>query len=305
MIQDQQSLVIWVIDDGKPGHRNQSLGFAEAMGRIQDVSIHLLSLPHNVGVFSRIKKVREEASKLPKPKMIIAAGHRTHFPLIYLANKTGARSVVLMRPSLPFGWFDHCLIPEHDFAEGRKAPENVTLTKGALNRVTYDPEVKDGSGLILIGGKSSEFGFNGESLHKAIIEIVGQDEGIQWTLTDSRRTPAGFIESLKDVPITTCPHQTTSSNWLPEQLRRASVVWVTEDSVSMIYEALSSGAKVGLLPMPRVKNPGRVAKGVEALVEEGRLCRYELWQETHKLPQCWAALVEADQCARSVTKDYA
>ena len=51
---------------------------------------------------------------------------------------------------------------------------------------------KDGSGLILIGGKSSEFGFDGETLHKAIGDIVGQDEDVQWTLTDSRRTPTGF-----------------------------------------------------------------------------------------------------------------
>ena len=297
MIPDQQSLVIWVLDDGKPGHRNQSLGLAEAMGRIRDVSIHLLSLPHNVGICYRMKIAREEAGKLPKPDFVMAAGHKTHLALLYLARKTGAGSVVLMKPSMPCRWFDHCLIPKHDFQEGVKTPRNVVLTKGALNRVTYDPGAKDGSGLILIGGKSSEFGFNGESLHKAIIEIVGQDEGIQWTLTDSRRTPAGFIESLKDVPITTCPHQTTNSNWLPEQLRRASVVWVTEDSVSMIYEALSCGANVGLLPMPRVKNAGRVARGVEALVEEGQLCRYELWQEKGELPAGGYVLAEAERCA--------
>ena len=167
MIPDQQSLVIWVLDDGKPGHRNQSLGLAEAMGRIRDVSIHLISLPHNVGIFSRIKMACEEAGKLPKPDFVMAAGHKTHLALLYLARKTGARSVVLMKPSMPCRWFDHCLIPEHDFQEGVKTPRNVILTKGALNRVTYDPGAKDGSGLILIGGKSSEFGFDGESLHES------------------------------------------------------------------------------------------------------------------------------------------
>ena len=303
MIPDQKPLVIWVLDDGKPGHRNQSLGLAEAMGRIRDVSIHLISLPHNVGIFSRIKKAREEAGKLPKPDFVIAAGHKTHLALLYLARKTGARSVVLMKPSMPCRWFDHCLIPEHDFQEGAKTPRNVILTKGALNRVTYDPGAKDGSGLILIGGKSSEFGFNGESLQKAINEIVGQDEGVQWTLTDSRRTPTGFLQSLKGIPISTHAHHTTDSDWLPNQLRRASVVWVTEDSVSMIYEALSCGAQVGLLPMPRVKNAGRVAKGVEALVEEGRLCRYELWQEKGELPTGGDVLAEAERCAAAVIKD--
>ena len=297
---DQKPLVIWVLDDGKPGHRNQSLGLAEAMGRIRDVSIHLLSLPHNVGIFSRIKKACEEAGKLPKPDFVMAAGHKTHLALLYLARKTGARSVVLMKPSMPCRWFDHCLIPEHDFQEGAKTPRNVILTKGALNRVTYDPGAKDGSGLILIGGKSSEFGFNGESLHKAINEIVGQDEGVQWTLTDSRRTPTGFLQSLKGIPISTHPHQTTDSDWLPNQLRRASVVWVTEDSVSMIYEALSSGAQVGLLPMPRVKNAGRVARGVESLLQEDRLGAYSSWRQSSELPRGHGILAEADRCANEV-----
>ena len=99
---------------------------------------------------------------------------------------------------MPCRWFDHCLIPEHDFQEGVKTPRNVILTKGALNRVTYDPGAKDGSGLILIGGKSSEFGFDGESLHvKRLMISWGQDENVKWSLTDSRRTPAGFLESLK------------------------------------------------------------------------------------------------------------
>ena len=264
----------------------------------------IISLPHNVGIFSRIKMAREEASKLPKADFVIAAGHKTHLALLYLARKTGARSVVLMKPSLPCKWFDHCLIPEHDFAEGVKTPENVILTKGALNRITYDQEAKDGSGLFLIGGKSSEFGFDGESLQKAIGEIVGQGmRDVQWTLTDSRRTPEGFIESLKGIPISKHPHQTTDSDWLPEQLRRASVVWVTEDSVSMIYEALSCGAQVGLLPMPRIKKAGRVARGVEALVEEGQLCRYELWREKGELRPEKAGFAEAERCAAVVLKD--
>jgi len=297
---DQKPLVIWLLEDGKPGHRNQSLGLAEAMGRIRDTNIHIISLPHNVGTFSRIKKAREEAGKLPKADFVIAAGHKTHLVLLYLVRKTGARSVVLMKPSMPCGWFDFCLIPEHDFREGAKTPRNVILTKGALNRVTYHPGAKDGSGLILIGGKSSEFGFDGDSLHKAINEIVGQDEGVQWTLTDSRRTPAGFIESLKGLSISTHPHHTTDSDWLPEQLRRASVVWVTEDSVSMIYEALSSGAQVGLLSMPRIKKSGRVSHGVESLLQEDRLGAYSSWRQSSELPRGHGILAEADRCAQII-----
>jgi mitochondrial fission protein ELM1 len=207
-----------------------------------------------------------------------------------------------MKPSLPCKWFDHCLIPEHDFAEGVKTPENVMLSKGALNRIIYDQEAKDGSGLFLIGGKSSEFGFDGETLHNAIGEIVGQGEDLQWTLTDSRRTPGDFIESLKEASISKHPHQTTDSDWLPEQLRRACVVWVTEDSVSMIYEALSSGAQVGLLPMPRIKKAGRVARGIENLLEDKRIITYSSWQDNNQLPVNHDVLAEADRCAELISE---
>ena len=66
----------------------------------------------------------------------------------------------------------------------------------------------------------------------------------------------------------------------------------------MIYEALSCGAQVGLLPMPRVKNAGRVAKGVEALVEEGALIRYEDWMQVQSLPIDGLVLMEAEGCAK-------
>lgn len=302
MESEQQPLTIWILDDGKPGHRNQSLGLAEAMGRIRDTSVHFVSLPHDISLFSRMKRASEQAKQLPKPDLVISAGHKTHVALLYLAWKTGARSVVLMKPSLPCKWFDHCLIPEHDFAEGVKTPENVMLSKGALNRIAYDQEAKDGSGLFLIGGKSSEFGFDGETLHKAIGDVVGQGEDVQWTLTDSRRTPGDFIESLKEAPISTYPNQTTDSDWLPEQLRRANVVWVTEDSVSMIYEALSSGAQVGLLPMPRIKKAGRVARGVENLLEDKRIITYSSWQDGNQLPVNQDILAEADRCAQLISE---
>ena len=302
MESEQQPLTIWILDDGKPGHRNQSLGLAEAIGRIRDAGIHLISLPHDVAFFSRMKRACDEANQLPKPDLVIAAGHKTHMALLYLAWKTRARSVVLMKPSLPCKWFDHCLIPEHDFAEGVKTPENVMLTKGALNRIAYDQEAKDGSGLFLVGGSSSEFGFDGEALHKAIGEIVGQGGDVQWTLTDSRRTAEGFIESLEGIPISVHPHRTTDSDWLPEQLRRANVVWVTEDSVSMIYEALSSGAQVGLLPMPRIKQAGRVARGIENLLQDKQIITYSCWQDGNQLPVNQVVLAEADRCAQLISE---
>ncbi len=79
--------------------------------------------------------------------------------------------------------------------------------------------------------------------------LLARKPDVHWTLTTSRRTPVDFLAQLDvDRPqLTVVPCAQTGPDWLPEQLARAAQVWVTQDSVSMIYEALTAGAAVGLL----------------------------------------------------------
>ena len=49
------------------------------------------------------------------------------------------------------------------------------------------------------------------------------------------------------------PYASTDSDWLPARLSEAGEVWVSEDSVSMIYEVLTAGAQLGLLKVQRGK----------------------------------------------------
>jgi mitochondrial fission protein ELM1 len=122
--------------------------------------------------------------------------------------------------------------------------------------------------------------------------------GHGWQLTDSRRTPLGFLDQarmrLKGIEIFSC--RKTAPDWLPSKLHEADEVWVSEDSVSMIYEALSSGARVGLLPVPRLKPKSRVLQGIDELVEDGYLTSFSAWQKTGQLSPAPEALNEADRC---------
>jgi len=68
----------------------------------------------------------------------------------------------------------------------------------------------------------------------------------------------------------------------------------------MIYEALSSGACVGLLPVPRLKPNARVLRGVDELVENGYLTPFSAWQRTGRLSLALETLNEADRCAEIV-----
>lgn len=289
-------LVIWLIGDGKPGHENQSLGLAEAIGRRVPTSLHRIELAGQTTVLRRVKKSLEVAANLPLPDLILGAGHATHLPMIGLARRTGAPCIVLMRPSLPAGLFDLCLVPEHDLKGGTEAA-NVIPTRGALNRVHPSADQVRDQRVILLGGPSSTHGWDTPAILEAIGEITGPQSG--WILTDSRRTPDGVRQAIRErLPaIQLFPHEETAKGWLPSQLAAAAEVWVSEDSVSMIYEALSSGAKVGLLPVPRLKAKGRVSRGIDQLVSDGYLTPWSAWRENKKLSTDAPTLREADRCA--------
>jgi len=290
-----RKLTIWLIGDGKPGHENQSLGLAEALSRRVSCTIHRVSIAGVKGIFKRVRSAVAEGAGLPEPDLIIAAGHATHPSLLWLARKHRARSVVLMKPSLPMSWFDLCIAPDHDFPDGGDRG-NLILTRGALNRVVPPEDGPRAGGMILIGGPSANHGWDGASLLKALAEVAGAGE---WTLTDSRRTPEGFIGELRKIlpAAAIFPHRETPPDWVPSRLAGAAEVWVTEDSVSMIYEALGSGGRVGLLPVPRHKENSRVLRGLEELVAEGYLTPFSQWQATRALPAPPSILREADRCA--------
>ena len=208
---------------------------------------------------------------LPKPQLIVGAGSQTHSTILTAGRMTGAPTVVLMSP--PFGLrhlFDLCIVPEHDRVRGR----NIITTQGALNRVQVSSEKLRHSGLILIGGPSKHHGWDDAQIADQIQILLQQNHGKKWTLTTSRRTPPHTHQLLSEIAseqLDFVPVEQTDGPWLPTQLAAARFVWVTEDSVSMVYEALSSGAKVGLLPVPRKKQSSRVVRGIDQLTERGQV----------------------------------
>ena len=58
------------------------------------------------------------------------------------------------------------------------------------------------------------------------------------------------------------------ADWLQRRFADVTEVWTSEDSISMIYEALTAGAPLGLLKLRRGK-ANRITAAVDALVERG------------------------------------
>lgn len=296
-------LVVWVINDGKPGHVNQSLGLAEALARASPTDIRTFPALAPWRAWLAWLSKRAPHGKEPRPDLIVGAGHATHLTLLALRRARGGRAVVLMKPSLPRRAFDLCIIPEHDGVE----PDAHTLvTEGALNRIR-PPALRTTEtatrGLLLIGGVSTHFTWDSDAILLQIQSITARTPAIQWTLTTSRRTPEDFLAQLpKTAPnLTVVPHTATPPDWLPAQLVRCDNVWVTPDSASMVFEALTAGADVGVFDLP-VNPKSRVAWAVARLADAGRVTRFTAWcaQETpypalRRKPN--PPLAEADRCA--------
>jgi mitochondrial fission protein ELM1 len=205
-----------------------------------------------------------------------------------------------MGPSLPLSLFDLCLIPEHDSPPQRP---NVVPTLGALNNLTPTGAHTPDQGLILVGGPSSHFQWDSPAITRQIRELVQDRPEMKWALTTSRRTPADFPGLLDGNTLDIHPVETTPPGWLEDRLSQAGEVWVTPDSVSMVYEALTAGCRVGLLDLP-AKADSRVASGVMSLMAKGRVSVFPERTAKRGPLTVTAPLMEAGRCAELIRKKW-
>ena len=291
------ALVIWAFTDGKAGHENQTRGLLAAFQQCGPTDVRWIKVPPYSSVLTNLMTKRFlPGAALPSPNFLIGAGHRTHLPLIAARRARGGRSIVLMKPSLPRIWFDLCVIPEHDNVTGG----NLLTTRGALN--VMQPGKKDvRAGLILVGGPSRHHGWREKELVAQVEDVVRRETKTKWTLTTSRRTPpttTARLSELNKKNLTVIPVHDTGPDWLPERLAAASQAWVSEDSVSMVYEALTAGCATGILAVPaRRRGKKKLQQGLERLVHDGLVTRYAQWQAGTKLAPPAQAFNEAARVA--------
>ncbi|TWU28173.1 mitochondrial fission ELM1 family protein [Bythopirellula polymerisocia] len=296
--------VIWRMHDGKPGHANQTRGLVNALSDILPVQCHDLLAPARTQSLKWwFAKQFPPGKTLPRPQLILGAGHSTHLAMLAARRCYGGKAIVLMKPSLPPRLFDLCIVPEHD---GLAAAPHVVLSRGVLNLVSPSFMKEAGRGLLLVGGPSAAHGWNSLAIVEQITTIVTDQPKFTWKLTTSRRTPPDFLGLLRThqlANLTIVPHEETDPDWVPSELSRSSQVWVSEDSVSMVYEALTSGASVGLLEVPQ-KQVGRVARGVQELRAQGWVTRFSDWDRSRSLPAPAHPLHEANRCAALICERF-
>ena len=268
---DLKSLNVWFITDDKPGHLNQLKGLESRLSVHAKIQSKWLSVADNnlswLSVF--LKRLPQDCLTEHAPDIVVGAGHRTHKLILALKRRFHCFSVLLMKPSVPVSWFDALIIPEHD------SPPNcahILPTVGVLNNVVPILDAKQkpaNKGLILIGGESKHYQWDENNILDQVEDIVSKSPNISfWVLGNSRRTPISFINKLKERSLNNVlivEHQNTDRTWLPQQMSDSGKIWVTPDSVSMVYESITSGTETNIFKMDCDKQT-RVVKGIERLL---------------------------------------
>ena len=295
----QKKTVIWRLLDGKTGHEKQTLSLVNALKN--ETAIKTINIKTQNFLFLILFSMNK-LKKIQKPDFIIAAGHRTHMPLLYLKYIFGGKTILIMKPSMPCNWFDLCVIPEHDKFKGRGL---IFWTKGVLVNTTNLINKEEQKGLILIGGISKHYIWDSEDVVNQIKKLLINNLSIYFILSPSRRTPKDFMMkinklSFKNLKIHSTKQQ--NENWLKNQMNKKKYAWITEDSMSMIYESITAGQNVGLIGL-KSQGKSRITDEVNRLKKEKVLFSNEnkSYKNNHKLH---TVINEANRCAKFINKIF-
>ncbi len=261
----------WVMTEGIAGTQNQCLGVAEALGVTPVVKRIALRAPWKQLspwlAWGHGHALAPDSDRLdpPYPDILIASGRKAIGLARHIRQRSDGKTytVIVQDPRINPASFDLVAVPQHDPTRG----PNVMVTRAALHRVTPDKLVSEAAMFagqfdhlpptrvaVLIGGTSKHHTMTEDVTRKlcAQLRTLAETNGIGLMVTASRRTGAGNAALLRDAisgdNVVFWDGQ--GPNPYFAFLAAATHILVTEDSVSMTSEALSTGKPVMTIPLP-------------------------------------------------------
>ena len=291
------------VSDGKAGHRSQAVGLYKAMQRQSNIEVTFQEISiQELPIFSLLKAIWARGFGLfeKKADYIFGVGSHTQARVLLLGRVyPKAKTVIMMKPNFPVNWFDYAIIPQHD---GVKESMHVITTQGALNPIVNENRHQPNRILIALGGNSKRHQWNDEKVLSSIQRLVENNVHATFILTTSRRTPDTFLETLAQQnfysKLQIFPVEHTPQGWVFEEMQKAEAVWVTEDSVSMIFEALTAGCRVGVIMLDRVKED-RITTSIDLILNK-RLVTTDINIQGLAQPTLFK---EADRIAKIIVLD--
>lgn len=263
----KQKITCWVITEGMIGTQNQCVGVVESlMGAYDlDLQIKTVSLRQPWKTLTPWLGLEQswsfkEPYEAPWPDLVIASGRKAVAASRFIKKRSNGKTftVQIQDPKCSSSDFDLVAVPHHDDLRG----ENVIITHGAPNRLTaeklnvakttFQDQFSNLSSpriAVLIGGNSRTHKITSEIMTR----LVGQLKSIEGTLmiTASRRTGDKNLALLNDGLKNTNAFiwDGTGENPYHGMLAWADHILVTEDSVSMISDAGTTGKPTHIIPL--------------------------------------------------------
>lgn len=272
--------VVWIISEGSPGHVSQSEGFVAALAQQVTLESHIIQTRQRLGGFMRTLVRRWMGSngkalaarflknqlgcEIPatQPDLIVTSGGKAVFAARSLAITYGVPLVFLgERKPYSSNWFHTVFTPSPFECDSNDVaiemiPTGITpeIVNAAANAWQDRPNGKLWA--MIIGGKSASHDYTDEDWQLLAGEMnsLAETHDFRWLISTSRRTGGRAEEILRQ---SLAPHTIARAVWWaqkPEKLMAAilgSAEWVcvTQDSVTMVTEAVASARPV-LVTMP-------------------------------------------------------
>ena len=264
---------IVVYSDGRPGHYNQSLAVAEALKALFPSEIHyreigtgrakkyLLRMMLNRGLGRRVLKSlpakRTLAWFYPEiapdevPDIVVSSGKETSLPNALTGLLYGSKTLFVGNPKK----LDHRLftyvLTVLDLGFDNQILLDVAPTllyKGDIEAFCaehgLDPALPYAT--LLIGGDGSGYRYTESEIDALITFVNATASEINWLVTTSRRTDEAFERKMQRemrAAMFVAYHEAPQKVVGPF-LALSDIVYVTEESASMVSEAVASGKKV-------------------------------------------------------------
>lgn len=254
----------WVVTEGIAGTENQCIGVAEALGIVPVIKRVKLRFPwKHLSPWLRLCHDKAlaagcDAIAPPWPDIALVSGRKAVGVGLDIKRRSGDKTLLvqIQDPKLPARLFDLVVVPQHDDIRG----DNVLVTTAGLHRVTPEklaaarqdwgcklaalptPRVA-----VMIGGNSRAHRMTAaaaEKLAAGLQKLASGGAGLM--ITASRRTGETNAALLRDkiAGKNVFFWDGQGENPYFGFLALADYIIVTEDSVSMASEAISTGKPV-------------------------------------------------------------
>lgn len=272
--------VVWIISEGSPGHVSQSEGLVAALAERIDLEKHVIETRPKIGGFMRtlvrlwmgpngrglserfLRKRLDCDFPTTQPDLIVTSGGKAVFAGRGLAVRFGVPLVFLgERKPYPSGWF-HTVFTPSPFETGANdvaiemIPTGITPEKVTAAATAWSDRPEGDLWAMILGGASASHDYSDADWHLLAVKMnaLAEANHIRWLLSTSRRTGARAEAVLRQHLD---PQTIARAVWWaekPEKLMAeflGSAMWVcvTQDSVTMVTEAVASGRPV-LVTMP-------------------------------------------------------